>query len=111
MEMGSFASTQSGKSLPDDEIKKLKVTIKDGRMAIDGGGRQEVVAVTVDSTMKPKGIHLRPLKLNDGQMVMGIFELDGDNLKLCWGGEKQPGGRPEEFKTTKEGGGRLLVLK
>jgi RNA polymerase sigma factor (sigma-70 family) len=102
---------QSGKQLPDDEIKKMKVTIKDGTITIDTGGRQEAVAVTVDATTKPKGIHLRPLKLNDGQMVMGIFELDGDELKICWGGGTKPGGRPEEFKTTKEGGGRLLVLK
>jgi len=102
---------QSGKQAPDDDLKKMKVTFTGGNMTIDTGARQEVCAVAVDATTKPKSIDFRPLKLNNGQVDRGIYELKGDELTLCWGGEKTPGGRTEEFKTTKDGGQRLLVLK
>jgi RNA polymerase sigma factor (sigma-70 family) len=102
---------KGGKQLPDDEVKKMKVTIKDGTMTIDIGTRQEAVAVAIDATTKPRGINFRRLKGNNGQVDRGIFELDGDELKICWGEEKAPDGRTEEFKTTKERGGRLFVLK
>ncbi len=42
---------------------------------------------------------------------LGIYELDGDELRICWGGEEKFGGRTEEFKTAVEAGGRLLFLK
>lgn len=102
---------QSGKQMPDDDLKKMKVTFAGGTVTIDTGARQEVCEVKVDATTKPKGIDFRPVKRNNGQVDRGIYELKGDSLTLCWGGEKKLDGRTEEFKTTKDGGQRLLILK
>jgi uncharacterized protein (TIGR03067 family) len=58
--------------------------------------------ITLDPTKRPKAINLKvinrpgetPARLI-GKTLLGIYELDGDNLKLCWAspGEK----RPEQF--------------
>jgi uncharacterized protein (TIGR03067 family) len=64
--------------------------------------------VTLDPTRNPRAMNTWDL---DGpfadQTVPGIYELDGDNLKLCFArpGEK----RPTEF-TTKSGTGFLVVV-
>lgn len=102
---------QSGKQLPDEDVKKMKVTIKQGVMTIDNGSRQESVTVSIDASTKPKGIDLRRVKSGNEQVDRGIYELDGNELKICWGEEKTADRRPEEFKTTRDLGGRLLVLK
>ena len=102
---------QGGKQMPDEDVKKMKVTIKAGMMTIDTGTRQESVTMSIDATTKPKGIDLRRVKGGNEQVDHGIYELDGDELKICWGEEKTADRRPEEFKTTKDLGGRLLILK
>ena len=64
--------------------------------------------ITLDSTRSPKAINTWD---SDGphedETVPGIYQLDGDTLKLCFAmpGEK----RPTEF-TTKAGTGAFLVV-
>jgi uncharacterized protein (TIGR03067 family) len=64
--------------------------------------------ITLDSTRTPKAINTWD---SDGphedETVPGIYQLDGDTLKLCFAmpGEK----RPTEF-TTKSGTGAFLVV-
>jgi uncharacterized protein (TIGR03067 family) len=101
---------KDAKQLPDGERKATKVTIANGVLTIDTGKRQESVTFTLDETTKPKSIDLRPVKLPN-QLERGIYKLDGDELTICWGGTDKPDARPSEFKTSKDFGGRLLVLK
>lgn len=43
-------------------------------------------------------------------IIKGIYELDGDNLKICW---MRPGGvgRPKDFTAKKDSRHAVLVLK
>ncbi|MCS7020437.1 MAG: TIGR03067 domain-containing protein [Gemmataceae bacterium] len=66
----------------------------------DGQARAIVLAtvqVTLDPTTQPKGITFEfkegPLK---GQKRHGIYELAGNQLKLCYGPAERP--RPQEFR-------------
>jgi uncharacterized protein (TIGR03067 family) len=46
---------------------------------------------------------------NKGKTLAGIYQLDGDNLKVCLFGVGKD--RPKEFDTKKGTDGMLLVLK
>ena len=77
--------------------EKLKVTL--GAANIDG-------SITTDTTRNPKtfdaqGSSKEGAKLN----WCGIYEFEGDTLKLCIG---EPGARPKEFKSNPA---TLWVLK
>jgi uncharacterized protein (TIGR03067 family) len=62
----------------------------------------------LDATKAPREIDLG-LVQEKKVSNRGIYELKGDMLTLCWGGDGKP--RPTRFASTKEGSERLLVLK
>src|SRR5262249_52638914 len=55
----------------------------------------EKVQFRVDSTKKPKQIDF-------GEGAQGIYELDGDTLKLCWDQQAKSNGRPTKFAHDKD---------
>ena len=59
----------------------------------------------IDSAKKPKVIDLSTEDAK-GMGLHGIYELEGDTLKLCFGVE-----RPKEFKTKANSKQWMLVLK
>jgi uncharacterized protein (TIGR03067 family) len=97
------ALTNDGKKGKDEDIRKIRVilkgdnyTAKVGDMVVEGG------TWTIDPTRKPKSIDATATSGDDkGKKSLGIYELDGDTLKMCFG----PAGkdeRPKEFES-KEG--------
>jgi uncharacterized protein (TIGR03067 family) len=101
------AAERAGKA--DDEIKSLvtQLVFEGEKVKATVGGETKEGKLTLDATKKPKEITVTP---TDGEAPMlGIYDLDGDTLKLCIleGGKD----RPKDF-TTKEGSESiLLVLK
>jgi hypothetical protein len=77
------------------EIDGGKETVKDGRLVID-------------LTKKPKAIDWVSIKPNEGMKSIGIYELDGDTLKICGTDGKE---RPTGFTPTKKNGWGLSVYK
>ena len=88
------------------KVKDATVTIGAGKITVKVKGKKDQESTyKVDTTKKPKAIDI---VVDDGKKSkLGIYELDGDTLKLCFG-EKA---RPTEFKTSQESPGLLLVLK
>jgi uncharacterized protein (TIGR03067 family) len=97
------ALTNDGKKGTDEDVRKIRVilkgnayTAKVGDMVIEEG------TWTIDPTQKPKTIDATATSGDDkGKKSLGIYELDGDSLKMCFG----PAGkdvRPKEFES-KEG--------
>jgi uncharacterized protein (TIGR03067 family) len=82
------------------------VTIKDGKMTVSDNNM--TVAIRPDSSVQPHVIDLT----GPGQTrpALGIYELDGDTLRICWATEEADA-RPKVFRTTATGGGKLIVLK
>jgi uncharacterized protein (TIGR03067 family) len=103
----------NGTTIPDEVRSKIKVIIKDDKMELTGTGgtdRREYV-IKLDPTKKPKEIDavakFDPYK---EKTVPGIYNLDGDLLKLC-----MPNGptleRPSEFKAPAGSKLGYMVLK
>jgi uncharacterized protein (TIGR03067 family) len=100
---------RGGSKLPDEKTTKMSLDIKDDTFTFKGDGPEDDPPgkVKIDSTTKPKTLDLT-IKAERIETIPFIFELDGDNLKLCWN-EPANKGRPTAFDATKATG--LLVLK
>ena len=102
----------------ENDGKKISAdTLKTGQLTIDGDKHTVKVGDTtykgthkLDPTAKPKTIDITPTNGdNKGKTSLGIYDLDGDTLKICWA----PAGkdRPTEFKSADGSGVFLAVHK
>ncbi len=100
-----------GEKAPDDAFSGTKVVIKGDRLTFALGTEARVSTFRLDPRKKPKVIALTPQDgPSKGQAVEGIYELDGDRLRLCF--ENGDGkATPTKFATRKDDEMRLLVLE
>ncbi len=81
---------------PPGEITKLRLTFKDGKVAASrGDGMQDEIDYKLDATTTPKSLDM----IEKTSTMLGIYELDGDTLKICVSEGGQKGVRPTEMKT------------
>ena len=79
---------------------KYVMTLKPG-VTIEG-------TFTIDPGAKPKGMETTPSSgPYKDKALLGIYEIDGDTLKICYALPAKP--RPTEF-TSKEGSGWILSV-
>jgi uncharacterized protein (TIGR03067 family) len=97
------ALTVDGKQVPEEDISKLKVVLKGDTYTLEADGKvAEEGTWTIDPTKKPKTIDTTPKTGdNKGKPSQGIYQLDGDTLKMCFGPTGKED-RPKEFES-KEG--------
>jgi uncharacterized protein (TIGR03067 family) len=104
----------NGKSLLEKDKPEAKLVIKGGKITSDAkeapkGGLE--LSKVLDTSKKPKAV---TLPLEGAIKFYGIYEVKGDQLRVCGDGvdtmtEKNPEGRrPKEFDNCK---GLLLVFK
>ncbi|OWK43342.1 TIGR03067 domain-containing protein [Fimbriiglobus ruber] len=97
----------AGKMFPDEVRKTIKLVVKDDKYTVTVGKQVDQGTVKRNPTAKPKEIDITGTDgPNKGKTILGIYELDGDTLRVCYdlGGKS----RPTEFKT-KEGTPLFLV--
>ncbi|MFL5240675.1 MAG: TIGR03067 domain-containing protein [Gemmataceae bacterium] len=92
----------NGKKAPDEEIKEIRYVFDaKGKWQLKNKG--ETIGegtYTIDPTAKPKTITYKITtsisKKDEGKTSVGIYELEGDNLKVCrtWPENLE---RPKEF--------------
>jgi uncharacterized protein (TIGR03067 family) len=94
----------------EDEIKTRKLTTKGDKYTLKVGNETVQGTIEINPTKKPKTIDVKPDSgSNKGKTLLGIYELDGDNLKICLA---LPGrDRPTAFTTAAENGQQLVVYK
>jgi uncharacterized protein (TIGR03067 family) len=81
-----------------------KFAVKAGEVVLQAGTQ------TLDPSQKPKAVDSTVTEgEGKGTTMLGIYELDGDNLKACF--DTQGKKRPTEFKTAAGSGHMLVVLK
>jgi uncharacterized protein (TIGR03067 family) len=91
-------------------IEEPKLTIKGDTITFEIGKEKEKFTIELDETKKPKAIDF--VRGKDGkELAPGIYELDEDNLKICYLDKGKDKKRPTEF--TSESGSKttLIVLK
>jgi uncharacterized protein (TIGR03067 family) len=103
-----------------EELKKLRISIIKDELIVQVDGKKiNASTFKLAPSKKPKEIDLVVEVLIDKKVAVessheprqGIYELTGDDLKICfaWAPQKKtpdPSARPKEFKT----GGDLMVL-
>ena len=96
----TFESSETGgKELPAGELKGLILTFEGDKHTVKKG--DEVIQVgtqKLDPSKSPKTIDVTVVEgLNKGTVMLGIYEIDGDTLKVCF--DPQGKKRPTEFKS------------
>jgi uncharacterized protein (TIGR03067 family) len=105
------SSERAGKAenLPEGDFLKMEFTAETFRFHLPAGARHPQ-PYKLDPGKKPKTIDwLAGGRNGPSEPLLGIYELDGDTLLLCWGKKGQE--RPTEFKTATGPGDWLWVLK
>jgi uncharacterized protein (TIGR03067 family) len=103
------STEHDGEKAPEEAIKTAKAMTKGGKvmLSVDGKTIMEV-DIMVDPTKKPKTIDATVTSGPDkGKKTVGIYEIDGDMLKICFA-EKE---RPTEFSAKKGSSCTLDVYK
>jgi uncharacterized protein (TIGR03067 family) len=88
----------------DPEGKDAKLVFEGDKISVKMKDRTEDATFKLDPSQKPRHIDI---KEKGDRTIPGIYELDGDSLKICFprGNDKE---RPKEF-TGKAGSGTMLV--
>ena len=96
----TFESSETGgKELPIGELKEFLLTFEGNKHTVKKG--DEVIQVgkqKLDPSKSPKTIDVTLTEgVNKGAVMLGIYEINGDTLKVCFDAEGKK--RPTEFKS------------
>jgi uncharacterized protein (TIGR03067 family) len=110
---------EAGKKAPQERVEKMRVVIKESTMTIQeekaSGTRDERATFKLNLATKPKSMDIMPTWSENGlskeaaKPILGIYEVDGDSLKICWVEGKAE--RPTKFATEPNSRLTLFVLK
>jgi uncharacterized protein (TIGR03067 family) len=98
---------QEGEKLPEQMIKESRVTMKGNTHTVKLGDETIKGTHKLDPTKKPKTIDVRHEGASNDQPLLGIYELKGDEFKVCFAAPGKE--RPTEF-TSKSGTGQFLHI-
>jgi uncharacterized protein (TIGR03067 family) len=99
-----------GKEIPSEVFKSFKMTFKGDAYAVQMGQEKIEGTFRLDSSANPRQIDILPDNGPDrGRVQPGVYEFDGDKLKIC---AAPPGKeRPAGFETKDKPGQTLLILR
>ncbi len=105
----TFVSVETGgKVLPAEQFKGMTVTFAGDQYTVKKG--DEVIQVAtqkLDPSSSPKSMDVTVIDgLNKGAVLLGIYDIAGDTLKVCFDPEGKK--RPTQFKGA--GGPQVLVV-
>jgi uncharacterized protein (TIGR03067 family) len=94
-----------GQPAPKEKLKGRKVVIDRQQLtAFVGDTRGRTLIITLDPKQRPQQIDLK--RADRDEVAQGIYALEGDELKLCYG---EPGAkRPTEFAS--KAGSKVFLL-
>ena len=110
--IGTWKATggeEYGKAMTEEEIGEFGVTIDESHWTYLNEGKKGLQHMyCIDPKAKTKTLDLRTIDARALFSFEGIYDLEGDTLKICIGGKK----RPTEFKTTEDGKtGYIYIFK
>ncbi len=108
-EWSMVSGSADGQPMPDEMRKQMKRICKGDEATTMMGTQVFLKAkIVIDPSKKPKTIDYQMTEgFTKGKRQLGIYEVDGDTFKSCFG---KPGAeRPADF-TSKPGDGRTLSV-
>ena len=88
-----------GQKAPADDLKGLTLIFEGDKYTVKKG--DEVIQVgtqKLDPSKSPKAVDVTIIEgLNKGTSMLGIYEIDGDTLKVCFDEDGKK--RPKQFKS------------
>jgi uncharacterized protein (TIGR03067 family) len=108
-EWSMVSGSADGQPMPEEMLKQMKRVCKRDEVTTTMGGQVFFTAkITIDPSIKPKTIDYQMIEgFTKGKKQLGIYELDGDTFKSCFGAPESE--RPADF-TSKPGDGRTLSV-
>jgi len=101
---------ENGKEVPAEKVKGMKMTVNQDRITVDEGKGKRVMNYKLDATQTPKAIDMTTVEGSDkGKMSQGIYELDGDKLKICFAMPDKE--RPKNFSPKENSQEMLFIMK
>lgn len=98
-----------GKKLSEDVVKYIRMTVKGDKIVMKEDNKEEEATYKLDPAQKPKTMDLTFKAGDKTETVKLIYDLNGDDLKLCGG--KAGKDRPKEFASKGGSGLNLIVFK
>lgn len=101
-----------GRDAPAEAVEKMRFTFKGDDLLLRGNfksDKEDTCTYTVDASKSPKQIDIT--MPNAPAPAPGIYEIKGDELRICLRHANAPGERPTEFVSTPGSKIVLIVLK
>ena len=99
------SAMQDGKALAEDKVKKTTIVFKNDTFRFPGSAEyatSRAGTIKIDATKTPRQMDaISPEK----EVMLGIYELNGDNYKVCFA----PAGKPRPDKLTSEPGSGYIL--
>jgi uncharacterized protein (TIGR03067 family) len=88
----------AGEKFPQNVLDTMKLVVNDGKYTVEVGGKSDEGTVTIDPARSPKAMDIKGTNgPNKGKTFLVIYELKGDELRVCYDLSGQS--RPTEFAT------------
>ncbi len=105
-----MSGQEGGKAFPAADIKGSRVTVAGDTMTVQSKEDRRVMRFKLEPSRKPKGMELMTIEGKDkGQTSHGIYQLEGDTLKIAFAPTGKP--RPAEFSSKAGTEQMLFVMK
>ena len=103
-----------GQAMPKEAVERTRFTFKGDKLLVHGDENAEKAEVECSFKLtakeSPKQLDITTPE-GGGTMLLGIYEVKGDELKLCFRHPKSKGGRPEKFETAADSESTLIVFQ
>lgn len=99
-----------GRPEPAGSVKQMRFTFKGDKLLIRGNfqnDREEECSYKIDASKSPKHLDFTPP--TEKKPILAIYEIKGDELKMCIRHGNSSGGRPKEF-SSKPGSNFILLV-
>jgi uncharacterized protein (TIGR03067 family) len=98
-----------GKPAPAEDVARMRFTFQGDKLLMRGNSRndrEDECPYTIDPGKSPKQLDFTPPRAP--QPIQAIYEVKGDELKVCLRHASSTEGRPTEFATKQ--GTRLVLI-
>jgi len=108
----AVSARSDGNPVPDDLLKQIDFVFAGDKLTCKLKGDDKQTAYQIDPTQDPKTIDISVLDgPGKGKTFYGIYELEGDGLKICLTHKEIKSSRPVEFTSGPKSDTDLFELR